>query len=102
MLVRTRPWGTVGFRDPAVPVIANTTGQPLTSAEAIRAELLDQLSSSVQWQRTIEFMIASGVGSVIEIGPGKVLSGLMRRIDRDIETASIGDAEAVTNLANTG
>ena len=89
---------TIDFRDPTVPVIANTTGQPLTSGEAIRAELLDQLSASVQWQRTIEFMIASGVGSVIEIGPGRVLSGLMRRIDGDIETANIGDAETVRGL----
>ncbi len=92
---------TISFRDPVIPVVANTSGQPLTNGEAVQTELLDQLSSSVQWQRTIEFMIASGVGSVIEIGPGKVLSGLMRRIDRDIETTNIGDAEAVTNLTNT-
>ncbi len=89
---------TVDFGDPTVPLVANTTGQPLTTGEAIRTELLDQLSSSVQWQRTIEFMIGSGVGRVIEIGPGKVLSGLMRRIDGDIETANIGDAEAVRGL----
>jgi len=93
---------TVNFRDPATPVVANTTGQPMTSGEAVRAELLDQLSASVQWQRTIEFMIASGVGSVIEIGPGRVLTGLMRRINGDIKTTNIGDAEAVRNLANTG
>ncbi len=93
---------TISFRDPVVPIVANTSGQPLTSGEAVRTELLDQLSTSVQGQRTIEFMIASGVGSVIEIGPGKVLSGLMRRIDRDVETTNIGDAEAVTNLANAG
>lgn len=91
---------TVDFRDPTVPVIANTTGQPLTSGEAIRTELLDQLTTSVQWQRTIEFMIASGVGSVIEIGPGRVLTGLMRRIDSDIKTTNIGDADAIRALGS--
>jgi [acyl-carrier-protein] S-malonyltransferase len=89
---------TVNFRDPAVPVIANTTGLPLTSGEAVRTELLDQLSASVQWQRTMEYMIADGVGGMIEIGPGRVLAGLMRRIDRAIETSNIADAEAVNAL----
>lgn len=90
---------TVNFRDPVVPVVANTTGEPLTTGEDVRKELLAQLSSSVQWQRTIEYMIANGVSRVIEIGPGRVLSGLMRRIDRAIETASIGNAEAINGLA---
>lgn len=90
---------TVDFGDPVVPVVANTTGEPMTTGEAIRKELLDQLTTSVQWHRTIEFMISDGVNSVIEIGPGKVLSGLMRRINRDIKTANIGDAEAISGLA---
>jgi [acyl-carrier-protein] S-malonyltransferase len=88
----------MALRDPLIPVIGNTTAQPLTTADAIKKELLDQLSSSVQWQGTIEYMIASGVTSIIEIGPGKVLTGLMRRIDRSIETKNIGDAEAIQGL----
>jgi [acyl-carrier-protein] S-malonyltransferase len=89
----------MSLRDPLIPVIGNTTAQPLTTADAIKKELLDQLSSSVQWQGTIEYMIASGVTSIIEIGPGKVLTGLMRRIDRSIETRNIGDAEAIQGLS---
>ena len=90
---------TVGFRDPDIPIVANVTAQPLTTGEAVRAELLDQLRNGVQWQRSIENMIGQGVTSIIEIGPGRVLTGLMRRIDRNVETVNIGDAEAVKALA---
>jgi [acyl-carrier-protein] S-malonyltransferase len=90
---------TVSFRDPIVPIVANVTAQPLTTGEAVRTELLDQLRNSVRWQRSIEYMLGQGVTSVIEIGPGRVLTGLMRRIDRNVETANIGDAEAIRALA---
>jgi [acyl-carrier-protein] S-malonyltransferase len=90
---------TINFRDPIVPIVANVTAQPLTTGEAVRTELLDQLRNSVQWQRSIEYMLGQSVTSVIEIGPGRVLTGLMRRIDRNVETANIGDADAVKALA---
>lgn len=90
---------TVEFREPRVPVVANTTGRPMTTTEAIRTELLDQLCSAVQWQRSIEGMIAGGVSCIIEIGPGRVLTGLMRRIDRSVQTRNIGDAGSVRALA---
>ena len=90
---------TISFRDPIIPIVANVTAQPLTTGEAVRTELLDQLRNSVQWQRSIEYMLGQGVTSIIEIGPGRVLTGLMRRIDRSVETANIGDAEAVKTLA---
>jgi [acyl-carrier-protein] S-malonyltransferase len=90
---------TISFRDPIVPIVANVTAQPMTTGEAVRTELLDQLRNSVQWQRSIEYMLSQGVTSVVEIGPGRVLTGLMRRIDRNVETANIGDAQAVKALA---
>ena len=90
---------TINFRDPTVPIIANVTAAPLTTGEAVRAELLDQLRNSVQWQRSIEYMLGQGVNGIIEIGPGRVLTGLMRRINRDIETVNISDAEAIKALA---
>ena len=90
---------TLTFREPAVPVIANTSARPVTTEEAIKAELLDQLCNSVQWQASIEYMLKNGVTSVIEIGPGRVLAGLMRRIDRSVDTRNIGDAEAIKALA---
>jgi len=91
---------TVTFRDPSMPIIANTTAEPLTKGEEIREELLRQLCNSVQWQRTIEHMIGNGVSHFIEIGPGKVLTGLIRRINRDVETINIGDAESIRGMGD--
>ncbi|MBI4282845.1 MAG: ACP S-malonyltransferase [Chloroflexi bacterium] len=88
------------FHDPAVPIIANVTAQPLTTAEQVKAELMSQLCHSVQWQRSIEYMLANGVSTFIEIGPGKVLSGLIKRINKDAQTINIGDAEAIKSLGN--
>ncbi len=91
---------TLDFQDPTVPIIANTTAQPLTTAEQIKAELIKQLSNSVQWQRSIEYMVDNGVSTFIEIGPGKVLSGLIKRINKSVNTMNIGDAEAIKSLIN--
>ncbi|MFC1950616.1 ACP S-malonyltransferase [Chloroflexota bacterium] len=88
----------LSFRDPLIPVIANTTAQPVTTAEQVKAELLGQLCNSVQWQRSVEYMVNDGVSTFIEIGPGKVLSGLIRRINKDVKTLNIGDAQAVRNI----
>jgi len=89
---------TVAFRDPTVPIIANVTAQPLTTGEAVRSELLDQLRNGVQWQRSVEYMLGQGVTGIIEIGPGRVLTGLMRRIDRETETMNIGTADDIKAL----
>jgi [acyl-carrier-protein] S-malonyltransferase len=83
-----------------MPIIANTTAEPLTGGEEIKEELLKQLCSSVQWQRTIEHMLDRGVSRFIEIGPGKVLTGLIRRINRDVETINIGDAESIRGMGD--
>lgn len=91
---------SLNFQEPAVPIIANTTGQPLTTGKEVKEELLRQLCHSVQWQRSIEYMIDNGVTRFIEIGPGKVLTGLIRRIKRDIKTLNIADAEAIKNLGD--
>jgi len=90
---------TLTFREPTIPIIANTSARPMTSAEAVKSELLEQLCNSVQWQGSIEYMTENGITSIIEIGPGRVLTGLMRRIDRGVETQHIGDAGAVQSLA---
>ena len=87
------------FRKPSIPVIGNVTALPLDTAEAVKTELRNQLTSPVQWQRTIEYMINQGVSTFIEIGPGKVLAGLIRRINKEVKTINIGDLEAVNNLA---
>ncbi len=90
------------FKDAAIPIIANTSGQPITAAADIRAELLKQLTTSVYWQKSVEYMIGAGVTTFVEIGPGKVLSGLIRRINRDVKTINISETQAIKNLqANT-
>lgn len=79
------------FRDPVVPIVANTSAQPLTSAEAIKEELLRQLCCCVRWQESVEYMLKAGVSTFVEIGPGEVLTNLIRRIDRNAETLNIGE-----------
>jgi len=91
---------TLNFQKPTVPIIANTTAQPLTTAQEVKTELIDQLCHCVQWQRSIEYMIAHGVSTFLEIGPGKVLSGLIKRINKNVVTQNIGDVEAIKSLAN--
>ncbi|MDD4873809.1 MAG: ACP S-malonyltransferase [Dehalococcoidales bacterium] len=95
---------TITFNDPAVPIIANTTAQEIITAESVKEELVNQLCHGVQWQRSIEFMINNGVDTFIEIGPGKVLSGLIKRINKKVRTINICDAESIKNLeiVNTG
>jgi [acyl-carrier-protein] S-malonyltransferase len=90
------------FNQPQVPIIANTTAQPMTSAEEVKAELLRQLCNGIQWQRSIEYMINNGVSTFIEIGPGKVLSGLTKRIDKNVKPLNMGDAEAIKNIQASG
>ncbi len=86
------------FRDPLIPVIANTTAQPLTTVEMVKEELLRQLCHGIDWQRSIEYMVEKEVSTFLEIGPGKVLSGLVKRIDGNVKTINIGDAEAIKSL----
>ncbi len=89
---------TISFNDPLIPIIANTTAQPITNAELVKEELLRQLCHSVQWQGTIEYMIDNGVSTFIEIGPGRVLSGLVKRINKNVKAINIGDAESIKNI----
>ncbi len=88
----------VEFRDPRVPVVANVDGQPYTRADEIPARLLAQLTSAVRWQQSMEFLLAEGTESFYEIGPGRVLAGLMRRIRRRAELTSLNSRPAVEKL----
>ena len=83
---------------PEVPIVANTTAQPLTTAASIKEELLRQLCNGIQWQRSIEYMVNNGVSTFIEIGPGNVLAGLTRRINRDVKTLNIGDVDTLKEV----
>jgi [acyl-carrier-protein] S-malonyltransferase len=91
---------TLSFGEPSVPIIGNTTAQPLTTAESIKEELLRQLCNCVQWQRSVEYMVSNGVSTFIELGPGKVLAGLIKRIDKNVKIMNIGDADAIRGLGS--
>ncbi len=88
----------LSFKDPSIPIIANTTAKPLTTASAIKEELMAQLCHSVQWQRSVEYMAANGVTTFIEIGAGNVLTGLIKRIDKNVKTLNIGTAGELNNI----
>lgn len=81
--------------DPRFPVVANATAGPVADAEAARARLIAQLTSPVRWVEVIGRMKAFGPSTWLELGPGNVLSGLLRRIDRALEAKAIGDPAAV-------
>lgn len=77
------------FSTPNCPVYQNVDAQPYTDPEKIKENLVAQLTSSVRWTQIMKNMIADGAGSFLEIGPGKVLQGLIKKVDKDIETAGI-------------
>ncbi len=79
------------FQAPSIPIVANASAAPLTDPTDIRAALGEQLTSPVCWTESMTWMIEKGVSRFIEIGPGKVLTGLARRIDRQTERVSSED-----------
>jgi [acyl-carrier-protein] S-malonyltransferase len=74
----------IKLADPIVPLVANITGQALTTAEEIKRELSDQLCKPVAWVTSVRSMVEDGVSTFIEVGPGQVLTGLIKRIEADV------------------
>ena len=89
----------VEIRAPKVPVVSNVSGEPTSSPEVIREHLGRQITSPVVWQQSVEHMLAEGTTEFYEIGAGKVLAGLIRRIDRGAKIYNIDSATAVEALA---
>ena len=79
----------VEIHEPSIPYVANVTAQYVTSAEPVKELLVKQVSSSVRWQQSVEAMIADGVDTFIEIGPGKTLAGFMRKINKGVKTLNV-------------
>jgi [acyl-carrier-protein] S-malonyltransferase len=88
------------FKDPAIPIIANTTGKPLTNSAEVKTELRNQLNNPVQWQRSIEYIYEQGVPTFIEIGPGQVLTGLIKRINKEARTINLNTLDSIKILAS--
>ena len=83
----------VPMADPQVPVVCNVDAEPLTRASAARNALVRQIDGPVRWAESVTIMATAGVGRLIEFGPGKVLSGLARRIDRRLKVRSLAEPE---------
>jgi len=80
------------FNDAGIPVVANATADYVRSANEIRHALGKQIAGSVRWDESISRMVADGVGLFVEVGPGKVLSGLVKRIDDSVDVKNVSDA----------
>ena len=83
---------------PRFSVLANVDAEPKTSAEAVKEALVRQVDNPVRWVDTIRSMRAQGVTHALEFGPGRVLAGLARRIDRDLKVLSVNSAESIEKI----
>ena len=79
----------VTFSDADVPVYSNVNGKPSKSSKKLKNNILQQILKPVLWTQTIQHMISDGVNEVVELGPGKVLQGLIKRIDRSLQLSGI-------------
>ena len=90
----------VKIHKPVIPYAANVTAQYVTEAEPVKDLLVKQVSSSVKWQQCVEAMIEDGVDTFVEIGPGKTLSGFMRKINRNVTVMNIQNKEEFETVVN--
>ena len=81
-----------------VNIISNVTAEPVNDTSKIKELLISQIEKPVRWRETIKFMIDKHIVKFIEIGPGKVLSGLVKRIDKNVKLVSINNIEDLQNL----
>ena len=86
------------LRDPAVPVVANATADVLTTAEAVRTELKQQMLRPVLWRQSMARMVQSGVTTFVEVGPGHVLTSLVKRAEPGLTAISVSDASSLDAL----
>ncbi|WP_018697871.1 ACP S-malonyltransferase [Amorphus coralli] len=89
----------VALNAPAAPLVANVKAAPLSDPEAIRAALVEQVTGSVRWRESVEWLAANGVGCVAETGAGKVLTGLAKRIDKSLEGVTVNGPDDVRAFA---
>ena len=87
------------FREPKAPIVANLSGQQITTGQEIKEELEGQICHCVQWKQSVECMRDMGVSTFVEFGPGRVLSSLVKRIDRQARTANVGDSSSAQKVA---
>lgn len=85
----------IAVRDASVPVVANVSARPVTEAREIRQSLIDQVASPVLWEDSVRWMLEQGVDTFVEIGPGNVLTGLVRKVNRRVNALSVQDVPSL-------
>ena len=85
----------INFLKPKPSIISNVTANEETDLNRIKPLLIDQITSRVRWKESVDFMIKKGVNEFLEIGPGKVLSGLVKKINKDVNMSNINSVEDV-------
>jgi len=88
----------ISFNDAAIPVIANVNAEPIVAAQTLKGLLVEQVCAPVLWQDSVEKLIELGVDTFIEIGSGSVLSGLIKKINREVNVITINSVESINKL----
>ena len=86
----------INFSEPKNILISNVTGKEVSKSSEIKDLLIKQIESKVRWRESVKYMIDNGINQFIEIGPGKVLSGLIKRIDRNVKVNAINNEEDIS------
>ena len=88
----------IKFKNPVNPLISNVTGLPIKDPEQLKNALIDQIESRVRWRESVQYMIEKKTNHFIEIGPGKILSNLIKRIDKNIKVSTINSEDDIRSL----
>jgi len=91
----------LNYASPAFPIFHNVDAASNSDASAVKTKLTDQVSSPVRWLETIQNMSASGIDKFVEIGPGKVLTGLVRQINKEVTFANVENSESLRNTIDS-
>tara|TARA_B100000674_G_C37770172_1_gene882121 strand:- start:723 stop:1037 length:315 start_codon:yes stop_codon:yes gene_type:complete len=90
--------GKLNFKKGSNPLISNITADEIFNADELKDLLIQQIENRVRWRESVIYMIRKGVKQFIEIGPGKVLSGLVKRINKDIKVSSINNEDDIKSI----
>jgi [acyl-carrier-protein] S-malonyltransferase len=83
------------FNEPATPIVTNVDARPTSVPDELRDALVRQVSAPVRWSESMQLLVQQGIDTFVEAGPGKVLTGLMRQINRDVKTLNVEDAASL-------
>ena len=86
---------SLALKDPIIPVIANSSGLPMTTMAEVRQELVHGLCHCVQWRNSVKYIVETGVSQFVEFGPARVLTSLIKRIDKNVQAVTLSDLESI-------